>query len=181
MAMVNKAPVATPPGPRTIELKEEVTQEAADRIVTDLALPGPVTLVIDSPGGSVEAGWVIINALKDHNGTVECRVDGLAASMAFIISESEGCVYRTATTRSVFMGHAAAVATIVRGQGPDFEKAGQNIAAVLRAYSRAMAYYVCKRIPGLETEQCVNGMSEGREFWICANDLLKLGGLDKVL
>lgn len=47
-----------------------------------------INIVIDSPGGSVYAGWHFISAMKQVQAagvTLDCYVDGMAASMAFQI------------------------------------------------------------------------------------------------
>lgn len=47
---------------------------------------GPVTVVINSPGGDVFEGFAIYNLLRDHQGEVTVKVVGLAASSASIIA-----------------------------------------------------------------------------------------------
>lgn len=47
---------------------------------------GPVTVVINSPGGDVFEGFAIYNLLRDHQGEVTVKVIGLAASSASIIA-----------------------------------------------------------------------------------------------
>lgn len=53
-----------------------------------------INILIDSPGGSVYAGWNFINVLKQAQAsgvTVNCYVSGMAASMAFqILSFCDG-------------------------------------------------------------------------------------------
>lgn len=43
----------------------------------------PVTLRVNSPGGSVFAGWGMIRSMMEHKGEINYKVDGVAASMAF--------------------------------------------------------------------------------------------------
>lgn len=45
-----------------------------------------IVVHINSPGGDVFDGLAIYHALRDHPATVECRVDGLAASAASFIA-----------------------------------------------------------------------------------------------
>lgn len=47
---------------------------------------GPVTVIINSPGGDVFEGFAIYNLLRDHQGEVTVKVIGLAASSASIIA-----------------------------------------------------------------------------------------------
>src|SRR5262245_41630606 len=45
----------------------------------------PITLLIDSPGGSVSAGMAIIDTIKDLRSPVRTRCDGSAHGMAAVI------------------------------------------------------------------------------------------------
>ena len=168
------------PQPGHIDLKEEITDEVADRITAALtANPGRVVIDIDSPGGGVEAGLKIIEAIHDHKTPVICRVNGRAASMAFVVLES--CGVREATDQSLFMGHSVSARIETQGHSTDISQAAANAAAAMKAISRALAYHVCHRIPGLPIKTCMDSMSDGSEFWISANDLLAVGGLDLIV
>ena len=70
----------------------------------------PVSLIIDSPGGSIIAGNLIINAvdnLKSKGIQVNCYVTGMAASMAFQILLH--CSNRYALPYSMFLWHSARI------------------------------------------------------------------------
>lgn len=49
----------------------------------DMYAEDDVTVRVNSPGGSVFAGWGMIAKMKEHKGAINIKVDGLAASMAF--------------------------------------------------------------------------------------------------
>ena len=63
---------------------DEVTpQEFRD----DLAQhKGDLVVILNSPGGDVFAGLSIYNALREFEGNVTVRVDGLAASIASVVA-----------------------------------------------------------------------------------------------
>lgn len=167
-----------PPG--HVDLKEEITEESADRIVSYLNKnPGKVTIDIDSPGGQVGAGLMIIQAIQEHGAPVICKVDGKAASMAFVILES--CTVREATDYSFFMGHSASVKFSAEGHGGEIGQAAANTAAAMTAISRGLAYHVCRHIPKLPLKGCVAAMSDSHELWFSADDLLELDGLDLIV
>ena len=73
-----------------------------------------IVIVLDSPGGSVHAGWHFINAMRAAQAkgvTLECHVSGMAASMAFqILAE---CDRRYAMEYSFLLWHP--VRASVRG------------------------------------------------------------------
>ena len=68
--------------------------------------PGTIDLIINSPGGSVYAGWQFINAMRimqDRGYTLRCTVTTMAASMAYqILAE---CDKRYAFTYSTLLWH----------------------------------------------------------------------------
>jgi len=64
----------------------------AKKFITDIKAAGDqvevINLSINSPGGNVFEGNVIYNFLKDHQATVNVKVDGIAASVASVVAMS---------------------------------------------------------------------------------------------
>ena len=79
----------------------------ADEILKKAALPGPLSIVLNSPGGSVFTGNMIIQAIeqvKSRGKAVHCVVTRFAASMAFLIFNE--CNRRYALATSLLLWHA---------------------------------------------------------------------------
>jgi len=94
--------------------------DSADDLVRALTLlgEGPISVRINSPGGSVFEGYGMYNNLKRHKGKVTTYNDGLAASAAsvvFLAGEE-----RVMTSLSMVMIHEAS--TIVWGNADDLLK-----------------------------------------------------------
>ena len=75
---------------RTIYLNGEINDEAALSIITQLHYlednsQEPITLVINSPGGSVSAGLAIYDVMQALSCPVTTAAIGLAASMAALV------------------------------------------------------------------------------------------------
>lgn len=68
------------PNDKYIEMLEDITFKIRP---TD-----DVYMYINSPGGRIDTGFRLINALKQSKAKVHCRVEDLAASMAALISVS---------------------------------------------------------------------------------------------
>jgi ATP-dependent protease ClpP protease subunit len=83
-----------------------------------------VTVRINSPGGVVDEGIAIYNALKRHEGGVDTVVDSLAASIASIIALAGES--RTTSAGSRWMIHRAS--TIGIGNANDFRKLADVLA-----------------------------------------------------
>jgi ATP-dependent Clp endopeptidase proteolytic subunit ClpP len=89
-----------------------------------------VTVRINTPGGSVDEGIAIYNALKRHEGGVDTVVDGLAASMgSYLMLAGEN---RTATKNAMVMIHNPW--SIAMGNSAEFRKE----ADVLDKYAERM-------------------------------------------
>lgn len=78
----------------------------------------PVTVRINSPGGSVTEGQAIYNALKRHDGDVTIAVDAIAASSASVIAMAGKRIEMAAN--SLMMIHNAWTITI--GDKAEHEK-----------------------------------------------------------
>lgn len=135
-----------PVAARTAILDSEVSGPAVKALATELqrlaALDHdrPIDLVIDSPGGSVFAGNVLISAmeeLKDAGTEIRCWVPHLAASMAFQIYLH--CSERHALSHSYLLFHRArfgymglVLAPIARDWARDLQATDDQIIAELR-------------------------------------------------
>lgn len=132
--------------------------------------PGDVTLDIDSPGGSVFAGFAIIKALEAHEGKVTCKVDFLAASMAAAILQS--CDERIVSKRGMVMIHAPS--TTVQGKPGEIAER----AKMLKTLSIALfAQYARKtEFDPRELEKLVGD----KDIWLTAWQAVELGFADRV-
>ena len=75
---------------RVIFLDEEINRESVNNAIQQIALlaaiaPGePITILINSPGGSILDGLVLIDVMKSYDGIIRTVSLGIAASMAAI-------------------------------------------------------------------------------------------------
>lgn len=99
-------------GPRTLRVEGVILGNALDLAhrVERLSSESdePINLLINSPGGSVEAGLQLVEAMhiaQSRGVTIRCAVTTLAASMAFIILNE--CDERYALSHSLLLFHPA--------------------------------------------------------------------------
>lgn len=95
-----------------------------------------INLFVNSPGGSVDDGMAIYNALKRHPAAVNATVDGLAASSAsFIVQAAEKIAMGKGSTMMIHepqgmaYGDAATMAKMIE----TLDVYGENIASVYAA------------------------------------------------
>jgi ATP-dependent Clp protease protease subunit len=94
----------------------------------ELTAPGkPILFIINSPGGSVDAGFAIMDQVKMISSPVTTLITGLAASMGSIISLCAAPKRRFATPHARIMIHQPAIHGIVKGQATDLEIQAKEI------------------------------------------------------
>jgi ATP-dependent Clp protease protease subunit len=131
---------------------------------------GDITVWINSPGGDVVAGSQIYTALKEHNGQVTVKIDGIAASAASVIAMAGDFVYMSPT--SLLMIHDPM--TIAMGDEGTMEQA---IAILRECKESIINAYSLKT--GISRAKISRLMSD--ETWMNAKKAVELGFADKIL
>lgn len=129
-----------------------------------------VTVNINSPGGDVFEGIAIYNRLREHQGKVNVKVLGLAASAASIIAMAGDSVEIGAS--SFLMIHNAWVLAV--GNRHDM----REIADFLEPFDRALAdVYTARSSQSLEDVQ----KAMDAETWFNGSQAVELGYADALL
>lgn len=135
---------------------------------------GDITVMINSPGGSVFAAAEIYTMLKSYKGKVTVKVESIAASAASVVAMAGDEVLMSPV--SVLMVHNPM--TIAMGNERDFEEAILTLktvkTSIANAYSRKAKKTVksmCKLMDG----------PLGNGSWLDANEALGLGLIDGIL
>jgi ATP-dependent Clp endopeptidase proteolytic subunit ClpP len=130
-----------------------------------------ITVQISSPGGDVFAGVAIYNALRAHSARITTRVDGVAASIASVISQAGDT--RVILSGAQMMIHEAwglaiGNATEMREMADVLERQNVNIANIYAARS------------GGDADKFLELMSSG-DTWLTAAEAVELGLADEVV
>jgi ATP-dependent Clp protease protease subunit len=129
-----------------------------------------VTVNINSPGGDVFEGIAIFNRLREHQGKVNVKVLGLAASAASIIAMAGDHIEVGAS--SFIMIHNAWV--LAMGNKADL----REVADFLEPFDRALAdVYVARTGQKLEDVQA----AMDAETWLNGSTAVELGYADALL
>lgn len=167
-------------GARRVFLCDSFDQESAQDIIEklwylDIKEPGkPILLVINSPGGSVDAGFAIWDQIKMIQSPVTTLVTGLAASMGSILSLSAGHGRRLATPKARIMIHSPLLSGVLQGQATDLE-----IQAREMLKTRDMLIEVYMHATGKSKEALEKAID--RNTWMSAKEAQDFGLLDKVV
>lgn len=97
---------------RTVRLDGEVSGGSIESLVSEIEVLNqisaePITLVVNSPGGSVLAGLNLVNAMESSPAPIHTVCDAWAMSMGAVIVAAGD--HRTATEGCFFMIHEVAV------------------------------------------------------------------------
>lgn len=94
---------------RTMLMFNEVDEDMLVKcqIFFHLTKDGPVTIMLNSPGGDVWTGMAIVDLIKLHPYPVTIIVNGMAASMACVLLQA--ATHRIATRNAVLMHHVGSM------------------------------------------------------------------------
>jgi ATP-dependent Clp protease, protease subunit len=165
---------------RRLFFSQDVNQESATDAIRKLwyleaIAPGkPITLVINSPGGSVDAGFAVWDQIKMISSPVTTLVTGLAASMGSVLSLCAVKGRRLATPNSRILIHQPSIHGGVHGQASDLEIHAREI---LRTRSRIIDLYV----EATGKDASTIALAIERDTWLSANEAKEFGLIDRIV
>lgn len=165
---------------RRIFLSDGVDSDSAKDIIRklwylDQIAPGkPILFVINSPGGSVDAGFAIWDQIKMISSPVITMVTGLAASMGSLLSLVAPKGKRLATPNARIMIHQPLIGGVIRGQATDLD-----IQAREMLKTRAMIVDIYADATGKDAKSIEKAIN--RDNWMTAQEAMDFGLLDKIV
>ena len=163
---------------RSILVSEPVTDKLARRVQSQLILlqmddeKSPVTVYINSPGGSADSGFAIYDALRFFKPPVRTVVMGLCASAAIMIHLAPPKERRFSLPNSRFLLHQPS--TYVQGSASDIEISATEILKLRERYNQ---------IVGAECHKTAEQVTKDadRDFWLSPEEALKYGLVGKII
>lgn len=162
---------------RTIRIIGEITDDTAAYICSEIRYLSrnskePLTLILNSHGGSISAGMAIYDTLNASGCEVTTVVEGMAASMAaFLATCAATKGRRFCQPNAEIMVHQPLGG--VQGQASDITIAADHINSTKRKMTKIFANSV-----NLE-ESKIKTLTD-RDTWLSAEDALKMGFVDHV-
>lgn len=163
---------------RIIFLGQEVTDGLANRIVAFLLYldsedpSKPISIYINSPGGSVTAGLAIYDTMQHIKSEVVTICVGLAASMGSFLLAAGSPGKRLALPHSRIMIHQPSGGT--RGQASDIEIEAKEIIRVRQQLNEIYAARTGQTLEKIEKDM-------DRDFFMSAQEALAYGLIDQVI
>lgn len=145
----------------------------AQLLFLDTSDPGKdISIYINSPGGSVYAGYGIYDTMQYISSEVSTICTGMAASMASVLLVSGEKGKRYALPHSRVMIHQPLGG--VQGQASDMEITVREILKV-----KQELYQIISQHSGQSIEQVER--DSDRDYWMTAAEAVEYGMIDKVL
>lgn len=137
--------------------------------------PGqPITIVINSPGGSVDAGFAIWDQVQLISSPVSTLVTGLAASMGSVLSLCAAPKRRFATPRARILIHQPRLGGAIQGQATDLDIQAKEM---IKTRNSLVEVYV--KATGKDAKTIERAID--RDMWMTAQEALEYGLLDKIV
>lgn len=165
---------------RRIFLSDAVDGDSAKDIIRklwylELTDPGkPILFVINSPGGSVDAGFAIWDQIKMITSPVTTLVTGIAASMGSILSLVAAPGRRFATPHARIMIHQPSIHGLIRGQATDLDIQAKEILKTRHGLIKLYEEATGKKYEVIEK-------AIDRDTWMSSSEALEFGLLDKIV
>lgn len=165
---------------RRIFLDNAVTSNSAADLIRKIWYlenrePGkPITFIINSPGGEVNAGFAIWDQLQMVTSPITTIVTGLAASMGSVLSLAAAPSRRFATPNARFMIHQPLIGGVVQGQATDLEIQAKEMLKM-----RDVLIQIYAKATGKDPKKIEKDID--RDTWLSADEALEYGLIDKVI
>ena len=163
---------------RIIFLGEEVNDASASVIVAQLLFlesedPGKdISLYINSPGGSVTAGWAIYDTMQYIKCDVSTICVGMAASMGAFLLAGGTKGKRQALPNAEIMIHQPSGGA--RGQASEIEIEAEHIRKIKKKLNEYLAANTGQDLAVIERDT-------DRDFWMSAEEAVSYGLIDSVI
>ena len=137
--------------------------------------PGePITLFINSPGGSVDAGFAIWDQLEMISSPVATVVTGMAASMGSVLALCADKGKRFSTPNARFMIHQPSIHGGIQGPATDIAIHAEEI---VKMKEKLVTLYVERT--GQEHDVIAKALD--RDKWMSPEEALDFGLIDKIV
>ena len=165
---------------RIIIISSDISSELADKVIKNVLLldamdnTKPITVIINSPGGEVFAGFAIYDMLKAVKSPIKTLVTGFAASMGSIIMLAAPKGSRFMTRNSKVMIHQPLIGGYFKARATDIEIQANEIQ---ETKDRIINLYVAET--GKSREDVAKDIE--LDHWMTAEETVEYGLMDKII
>lgn len=155
-------------------VSDRMAQSVATRalVLEQLDPQRPITVMINSPGGSADSGFAIYDVLRFVSPPIVTVVNGLCASAAILIGLAAEKNRRFTMPGSRFLIHQPS--TGAQGSASDLDITAREILKMRERYNRIIAERT-----GQDAEKVLEDAR--RDFWLSAEESVKYGLVAKIV
>ncbi|BBM85031.1 ClpP family protease [Candidatus Uabimicrobium amorphum] len=163
---------------RVIMISEEITDKLARAVTAQCLLmqeddkDAPITVYVNSPGGSADSGFAIYDILRFVTPPIHMICSGICASAAVLIYMAAEKDKRFSLPNSRFLLHQPS--TQLFGTASDIEINANEIIKLRERYNSIIARETGKDVDQI-TEDC------DRDFWLSATEAKEYGLVGKIV
>ena len=141
-------------------------------VLEDRDPKAPITVYVNSPGGSADSGFAMYDMLRYVKSPVRTIVNGLCASAAVLIFLGARKGSRFSLPSSRFLLHQPS--TMGRGTASDLRITAEQIVRLRERYNR-----IVSEATGKPAEQIHEAVQ--RDFWLSAPEANEYGLVDRII
>lgn len=155
-------------------ITDELAQDCASRlfVMERMDRDRPITVLINSPGGSADSGFAIYDLLRFVRPPVQTVVNGLCASAGILVHLAADRDSRFAMPESRFMIHQPSTAG--QGTASDLDITAREVIKLRERYISIIA-----AATGRDPERVLEDAR--RDFWLNAKEALAYKLIDKIV
>jgi len=167
---------------RTIHISGEVEDRMATRIINQLLVldadeadrDKPITIVLNSPGGSVTSGMAIYDTIRFVRPRVKIVCTGLCASIATIILVAAQKGFRLTLPSTRLLIHQPLIPMTVYGPASDLEITANEILK-----TRDRINLILAKATGQPLDRVAKDAQ--RDYWLAAEEAVAYGLCDRIV
>lgn len=163
---------------RVVMISEAITDKLAKAVASQCIVMqeenarSPITVYVNSPGGSADSGFAIYDVLRFVTPPVRTICTGLCASAAVLIYLAAGKNLRFTLPNSRFLLHQPSTALF--GPASDIEINAHEIINLRERYNTIVANETGKTVEQITKDA-------DRDFWLSAKEALDYGLVGKII
>jgi len=165
---------------RTIQISSDINDKVASRVIAELLVleaadaDKPITIFLNSPGGSVTSGFAIYDVMRFITPPVRVVCMGLTASIATVILMGARKENRLALPNTRLLIHQPLIPMTVYGPASDLEITAQEILKTRARINEMLAAETGQPLTRIEQDT-------QRDYWLNAQEAVSYGLLARVL
>lgn len=166
-------------GARSIFISESIDASVARRVVSDLLIldeqsDAMISIYMNSPGGEINSGFAIFDALRFVQSPIRVINTGLCASIATIINIAAPKEQRYSLPNARFLIHQPLIMGQIEGQASDLEITAREILKLREKINKLLAEACGQSIDRVAGDTT-------RDYWMTAEEALDYGLVSKII